>query len=170
MHHIFTSRGKSVVKGPSGPYRTPRRGRAVQYLVCLLVGLALAPRDAIAESSFLLIVNDANPVAQLRAKEVAALFLKETTKWPDGTRAAPVNLSEGSPLREGFSRRVHREGTAGIKAYWQKMIFSGRDVPPPEKASPVEVVTYVRSKRGAIGYVPVGTSLGPGVKKIDLLP
>ena len=57
-----------------------------------------------------------------------------------------------------------------MKSYWQKMIFSGRDVPPPEKGSPDEVVAFVRSHGGGIGYVPAGTVLGAGVKVLVVKP
>jgi hypothetical protein len=40
-----------------------------------------------------------------------------------------------------------------VKAYWQQLIFSGRDVPPPELESDDAVVAYVLAHRGSIGYV-----------------
>ena len=43
--------------------------------------------------------------------------------------------------------------TAAVKSYWNQQIFSGRDVPPVEKKSDAEVLTFVRSTPGAIGYV-----------------
>ena len=53
-------------------------------------------------------------------------------------------------------------------AYWQKMIFSGREVPPPEKTSSAEVVAYVRANRGAIGYVAADAALGAGVRVLKI--
>jgi ABC-type phosphate transport system substrate-binding protein len=115
-----------------------------------------------------IIVNATNPISGLRRQTVSELFLKEATTWPDGIKAAPVDLSEQSPARKSFSRLVHGRDTLAIKAYWQKMIFAGKMVPPPEKASPEEVVDYVRAHAGAIGYVPVGTAVGRGVKVVSL--
>ena len=57
-----------------------------------------------------------------------------------------------------------------VKAYWQQMIFSGREVPPPEKASAKDVVAFVSANRGGVGYVPAGTPLGEGVKTVDVKP
>lgn len=140
--------------------------RALPYL--LLAVLALAPVAGTAAEPFVLIVNGASSVSSLEPLEVSNLFLKKKTVWPDGVKAAPVDLSESHPVRQSFSKRIHGRSVAAIKAFWQKMIFSGQEVPPPEKDSPSEVVAYVRSRRGGIGYVPEGTPLGSGVKAVDL--
>ncbi|HEV8582245.1 MAG TPA: hypothetical protein VGX68_24505 [Thermoanaerobaculia bacterium] len=116
----------------------------------------------------LVIVNSANPVSGMHAEEVSEAFLKKAPRWPDGVEIVPVDLSEGSAVREAFSRRVHSKPAAAVKAYWQRMIFSGREVPPPEKATGADVVAFVRTNRGAIGYVGIDTVLGSGVKVIRI--
>lgn len=136
-------------------------------LVCLGLGFFAAtdPADA---ADFVVIVNSANAASFLREQEVSEMFLKKSPRWTDGVRVAPVDLDEGSSTRESFSQAVHRKSTAAIKAYWQKMIFSGREVPPPEKGSAAEVVSFVKANRGAIGYVSAGTAFGPGVKILSV--
>jgi ABC-type phosphate transport system substrate-binding protein len=73
-------------------------------------------------------------------------------------------------VREAFSHQIHGKGTAAIKAYWEKMIFSGRDVPPPEKASSGEVAAYVRANSGGIGYVAESAARGDGIKVLRVVP
>lgn len=132
-------------------------------LICLALGsLALTePADA---ADFVVIVNAANPVSFLREQEVSQMLLKKTPKWSDGVSVAPVDLGESSPTRESFSQAIHKKSTSAIKSYWQKMIFSGREVPPPEKGSAGEVMAFVKGNRGGIGYVPAGAALSAGVK------
>ena len=48
---------------------------------------------------------------------------------------------------------------SSIKAFWQKKIFSGRGIPPPEKTSEKEILKYVHDNPGAIGYVSLNTSM-----------
>ena len=48
------------------------------------------------------------------------------------------------------------------------MIFSGKGIPPPEKASDAEIVTFVRDTPGAIGYVAPGADLS-GVKVVAIV-
>jgi ABC-type phosphate transport system substrate-binding protein len=146
------------------------RIRGALLFLLLLLGLAPVARMATAADSFVVIVNTANPLTALKAQEVSSLFLKKTSAWADGTKASPVDLDERDSSRESFSKQIHNKSTAAVKAYWQKMIFSGRDVPPPEKASPDQVVSFVKANPGGIGYVPAGTPLGAGVKVLVVKP
>jgi hypothetical protein len=150
---------------PNG--NSARRWRVVSLLLALAT--ATASRSGAADS-FMVIVNAGNSAAALEAQAISDIFLKKSEIWPDGTKVAPVDLDENASSRTGFSSRIHRKSTAAVKSYWQKMIFSGRDVPPPEKVSPDEVVSFVRTHRGGIGYVPAGTILGPGVKVLVVKP
>ncbi len=113
------------------------------------------------------IVNSANATADLPGDVVTKLFLKQTTKFPNGTAAQPVDQAKGSSVRAAFSKSVLGRGVAAVESYWQQQIFSGKDVPPPTKASDDEVVAYVKANVGAIGYVSAGASTA-GVKVVDV--
>ncbi len=113
------------------------------------------------------IVNSANSTAELPGDVVTKLFLKQTTKFPNGTAAQPVDQAKGSSVRAAFSKGVLGRGVSAVESYWQQQIFSGKDVPPPTKASDDEVVAYVKANAGAIGYVSAGASTA-GVKVVDV--
>lgn len=139
-------------------------------LVLLSLALALVgPRPASGQDGgYQLIVHPGLSIERVSRAELSDLFLKKSERWPDGTRAFPVDQVETAPVRQGFTRVVHDRSVPAIKAYWQQRIFSGRDVPPPEKASDRDVVEYVRSTPGAVGYVAPGTALqGVGTLRID---
>jgi ABC-type phosphate transport system substrate-binding protein len=139
-------------------------------LALLLIPLALAASSPLASAgNFVVIVNGANPVASLPSAEVSRIFLRKVLAWPGGRAVSPVDLVEESPVRDAFSRALHGRSAAATKAYWQKMIFSGRDVPPPEK-SPAEVLSFVRSEVGAIGYIPPGIPLGDDIHVLRVTP
>jgi ABC-type phosphate transport system substrate-binding protein len=148
----------------------PRGKRLVLPALLALACFAFVAAGSGAAEPFVVIVNAANPAAKMSGEELSGLFLKKTPQWPRGGEVMPVDLTEQSGVRESFSRQVHQKSTAAVKAYWQKMIFSGREVPPPEKASSAEVVAYVRANRGAIGYVAVDAPLGAGVKVVRITP
>jgi ABC-type phosphate transport system substrate-binding protein len=69
-------------------------------------------------------------------------------------------------VRAAFSENVHGRSVASIKNYWQRQIFSGRNVPPPEFSDDSAMVAHVQSDPGAVGYVSPSASLGSGVKRI----
>jgi len=112
------------------------------------------------------IVNSANPVSTMRREQVARMFLREVPAWDNGEEILPVDQLERSPSRITFARDVQGQTVSSLKTYWQQRIFSGNESPPPERVSDSDVLTYVRSNPGAIGYVVEGTDLGTGVKAL----
>lgn len=103
--------------------------------------------------SFAVIVNKANPYDTWAKKDIADFFLKKKTKWPNGETVMPVDLPKDNRLRRSFTKSILNKKKASVAAYWQKQIFSGRAVPPPEKSTEEEVIEFVTTHTYAIGYV-----------------
>ena len=135
----------------------------------LAIGVLSSPLAAGAQE-FTVIVNASNPVASMPRDAVAKLFLKKTIAWQSGQAVSPVELPAAAKAREAFARTVLNKSIAQVKSYWQQQIFSGRDVPPPEKQNENDVVAFVRSNPGAIGYVSKGADIGRGVKALAVAP
>jgi ABC-type phosphate transport system substrate-binding protein len=127
------------------------------------VVIFLAGASLPAELGLRVVVNEANPVSSLSRAEVSELFLKKTTSWPDGTVVLPVDQFEDSEARQVLNREVHHKSGKAVRAYWQQRVFSGRDVPPPEKDTDASVIAFVLRNRGAIGYVTTAGAVS-GVK------
>jgi len=132
----------------------------------VLASLLVSP--AVLAQGYQVIVHAGNPVESLDASDISDYLLKKRSKWPDGTSVAPVDLADDSKVREAFSLDVHKRSTDKITLYWQRQIFSGRDVPPPKLATDADVVSYVASHRGAIGYVSANARAA-GVKKVEVV-
>lgn len=135
-------------------------------LVLLLFPLAL---HAARPPDFIVVVHAANPTTVLSRQEVSRMFLKQRGRWDHGERVRPVDPSESWELREDFSLAIFRRRTRDIEEHWKSMVFSGRDVPPPEKGSEQEVLEYVAAQPGGIGYVSRGIPLLDGVKVIEIV-
>lgn len=133
-----------------------------------LIG-ATSPETAPAQD-FAVVVNANNPVASISKEELAKLFLKKSASWQSGQSVAAVELPMSAKAREAFARDVLGKSMSQLKAYWQQMIFSGRDVPLPEKPSDADVLAFVRANPNAIGYVSPGADLGRGVKVVTVAP
>jgi ABC-type phosphate transport system substrate-binding protein len=134
----------------------------------LILATALgALTGSAAAAGYKIVANPSVPTSSLTRTALSRVFLKKSHNWPDGSPAVPVDLVIGSPTREAFSHDVHGRGSAAIDAYWQKQVFSGREVPPITKATDSEVIAYVRSTPGAIGYVSAGVPTA-GVRSVDI--
>ena len=121
-----------------------------------------------APPAFVVVVNDHNPITSIDREKLSRIFFKRSAKWPNGALAEPIDLDLKQPSRVAFSQLVHRKTVSAVRAFWQQQIFSGRDVPPAEKASEGDVIAYIRDHEGAVGYVSFGVVLPEGVKAITV--
>lgn len=141
-------------------------GRKFPLLLTALA-LCLAPAPSAPEGhGYKVIVNSSNSVASASKDDLSRIFLKKASKFSNGHAATPVDLPASSPVRDAFSKDVHGKSTSAVEAYWQQQIFSGRDVPPPQK-SESGAVEFVRSNPNGIAYVSAGTAT-EGVKVISV--
>lgn len=115
----------------------------------LMIGAASAQETV----SFKIIVNPTNNISSMTKEQVSELFLKKVTQWENGRKALPVDQVTSSPIREKFSKEIHEKSVTAINSYWRQKIFSGRDVPPPEKSSDADVLAYIAENADAVGYV-----------------
>ena len=150
------------------PIRLARLARTLLPAAALALGAALpaATLHAQGEAGYRVVVNEKNGISEMSREQLSRLFLKKTTSWSNGQTVAIVDRVEASDVRERFTADVHQRQVRAVKRYWQQMIFGGRAVPPPEKASDDEVLAYVRSNPNAIGYVAADAPIGPGVKVV----
>jgi ABC-type phosphate transport system substrate-binding protein len=135
-------------------------------LVALL--LLAAPGVAFGAGGFKLVVNAEQRTEKLTKDDVSRIFLKKMTRWSDGTEIRVVQPKGDSAVRSAFDGAIHGRSPAAIRNYWAQMVFSGRDVPPVEKANDEAIVDFVKQSKGAIGVVSEGAALGGGVKVVDL--
>lgn len=133
----------------------------------LALFLAILLPAASAAADYVVVVNPSVPVSSLSRSEASRIFLRSWTQWPSGEHVKPVDLSKSSPIRAAFTKEVLGRSTGAIEQYWTQAVFSGRAVPPPEKRTDAEVITYVRDTPGAIGYVSSAAAT-EGVKRVTL--
>jgi ABC-type phosphate transport system substrate-binding protein len=139
--------------------------------VLILTGLVVnSPVAAAPATAYKLIVNAANTVTTLSHDDVSRIFLKKTTKWPNGQPVSPVDLPTTAASRRAFSKGILGREPNEIGAYWNQVIFSGRALPPPTKSSDSEVLSYVRDNPNAIGYVAWDAKIGESIKVVTLRP
>jgi ABC-type phosphate transport system substrate-binding protein len=127
--------------------------RLLPLAVLALVAFA-APAGA---QGFQVIAHPDAGVSELSTKDLEKLFLKKTKKLGD-VSAKPVDQAKGSAVRAAFSKAALGRDVAAVETYWQQQVFSGKNVPPTTKGGDAEVLAYVQSTPGAIGYVSAGAA------------
>jgi ABC-type phosphate transport system substrate-binding protein len=135
-------------------------------LLVMLSAVEVRADDAV----FRIVVHQNNPIASITRAELSAIFMKRRRSWRDGREIVPVDQPAGSRVRERFSRAVHGKNVAYVTRYWQRLIFSGRGIPPRQLQNDAAVLELVKNNRDAIGYVARETPPGDGVKVIPVTP
>ncbi len=135
-----------------------------KYIITFIIAIFAI---TLSQAQYKVIVNNANSTTTITKSQVSNYLLKKRTKWASGTSIAPVDLSSKSSVRKSFSKAVHRKTTAQVRAFWQQSVFSGKATPPREMKSDAEVVKFVKTNKGAIGYVSAGANTA-GVKVISV--
>ena len=130
-------------------FSTSPLGREIMKRICsLLLLFSLSP--AFADIS--VIVNPANSDS-LSEKDIQRIFLGKTKSFPSGGEAKPLNVTADDPLRGEFDEKVLGRSSSQVTAYWSKLVFTGKGVPPTELGDSAAVLADVAGNAGAIGYV-----------------
>ncbi|WP_426106686.1 phosphate ABC transporter substrate-binding protein [Massilia sp. TSP1-1-2] len=131
-----------------------------------LLGALLA--HGVAASELVVIVSSKSPVTSLRQDQVADIFLGQIATFPGGAEAVALDQSIGSPERDEFYSKVADKTRPLVKAYWTKMIFTGRGQPPKELSGSAAVRKMVADNPALIGYIDKA-ALDPSVKTVLLV-
>ena len=118
-----------------------------------LIALALAIACADAAADLVVIVSAKRPALALSANQVSDIFLAQAERFPNGDSVTPLDLSIDSPLRDQFYTSVSAKSPALVRAYWTKMVFTGRGLPPREIANSVAMRRLVAANPSLIGYI-----------------
>ena len=107
---------------------------------------------ATARSDVVAVVSAKSAITALNKSQVADIFLGKVTSYPGGGAATPID-QEGRLIRAQFYAMLVDQSPAQIKAYWSKIIFTGRGRPPQEVADSAEMKKILAVYPGAVGYI-----------------
>jgi ABC-type phosphate transport system substrate-binding protein len=137
--------------------------------VVLMALPGAASLDAAEPVRVRVIANESVPTGVVSKKTLNAVFRGEPARWSDGTLLRAVDQSVRSDIRLAFTRDLLNDTLDSIQAHWMRRIAQGRGLPPPVKASDADVMAFVASNRGGLGYVAEATPLIAGVKAVQVV-
>lgn len=112
--------------------------------------LLLLSKCAIAD--VVIVVHPSNTDA-IDAKILQRIFLGKEKKFPNGSPSVPVNQTNDSQVRQSFDSEVLGRTSSQVSAYWSKLVFTGKGIPPKEVANDAEVIELVSQNPSVIGYI-----------------
>jgi ABC-type phosphate transport system substrate-binding protein len=130
--------------------------------------LALCLSQSASAGELVVIVSSKSPVTSLRQEQVADIFLGQIASFPGGADVVALDQTIGSPERDEFYSKVTAKTRPLVKAYWTKMIFTGRGQPPKEAGSNAAIRKMVADNPSLIGYIDK-SALDASVKTVLLV-
>lgn len=116
----------------------------------LLISLMCCSQSTLA--SITVIVHPSNN-NDLNKSAISRLFLGKTKKFPDGTIAIPLNQDESKNITEEFNSKALKKSSSQLKAYWSKLVFTGKGTPPKNAEDNKAVLDIVAQNPNVIGYI-----------------
>lgn len=114
------------------------------------------------QAGIVIISHPAN-TNSITAEELQRLYTGKSSSFANGDSVLPLNLSDGNALRASFDEKALGRSSSQIKAYWSKLVFTGKGTPPKEVENEAEMLKLVSSNPNILGYVSSGADTS-GVK------
>jgi ABC-type phosphate transport system substrate-binding protein len=142
-------------------------GRSWQ--VVLFSALVVLPASAARPDGFQVVVHPTVEGTEISRSVLADIYKKDIIRWGDQVRIQPVDQSSETSVRQAFLRDVLGQSFGEVQGFWRQRMATDRQVPPPTRASDEEVLAFVASKKGAIGYVSAAVEVLDDVKVLILV-
>lgn len=130
------------------------------FYIALAMLLAAGPIFA----GVTIIANPSVPGTTISENDLKEIFLGKRVKWSDNSRINFV-LSKDYGTHESFLKNYVGRSTSQFDMHWRNMIFTGQGRAPTKLSSDQDVINFVASTPGAVGYV----SSQPGSGNIKTL-
>jgi ABC-type phosphate transport system substrate-binding protein len=99
------------------------------------------------------VVSSNSAITTLSKNQISDIFLGRSARFPDGRPAVPLDQAEGTALRDEFYANFTGKTAAQMKAYWSKILFTGRGQPPKAVSDNGQVKQWLATNPSAIGYI-----------------
>jgi ABC-type phosphate transport system substrate-binding protein len=137
-------------------------------LAATLIVIALAgTRPAAAADSFKVIVNSRMTGRTVSRETLSQVYLGKVERWGDGKPIAAVDLSTTSPVRAAFSQTVLGMSVVSVRMHWTRTMV-GDHFPPMVRSTDEDVIAFVGTRTGAVGYVSADAVLPDTVRAVTV--
>jgi len=134
------------------------RGKSfIVILIAMAFFFIFMPYGKAADEEILIILNNEISIETLSINTLVDIYTNNKTKWENGEKIHVCMLRKG-PVNEAFSMRMIGMAPKKLIGIWKKVIFTGLGTPPKVVDTEAEMVQYVASTKGAIGYIRASTS------------
>lgn len=122
-----------------------------KYLLIAATSLLLTlPAASMAEIA--VIVNNQSSLSSIEKSDMKLVYLGKRSKIA-GVKVIPVSLPDEDGATQEFLSSVVEKTTKQYKAYWARLVFSGKGAPPPQLEDSAELKAWVNKNPEGIGFI-----------------
>ena len=99
------------------------------------------------------VTRASGPIVKLSSRELSRIALGQQQTLDDGTPVRFADLAAG-PLREQFYLRIAQRNPVQMRAYWSRIVFTGRGTPPPAARDGDKLREWLARDPSLVGYLP----------------
>lgn len=103
-------------------------------------------------ANLVVVVAKDSEINELDEGTVENIFLSRTNRYPDGSKAKPIELKNNDSRTE-FYTRLTGKSPKQLSAYWTSLIFSGKGKPPKKLDDVNNVIEIAANDTGIITYM-----------------
>lgn len=129
----------------------------INSILIIIVSALILPSVATA-GEMVVIGNPSVSTSELRKQDIKYIFLGVKTKWDDGSDIVFVIQKDYNAHADFLKTYIHKT-TFQFANYWKKQIFTGKGFFPQTLLDDQEIIKFVSSTNGAIGYVSSSVNL-----------
>lgn len=115
-----------------------------------IITLSLASFSSLAEIA--VIAHPSNNET-INNAQISKIFLGKAKTFPSGEPVIPVNQEHKNAIRSEFDKKVLKKSASQLKAYWSKLLFTGKGQPPKNVSSDLDVIKLVAQNPNIVGYI-----------------
>lgn len=113
--------------------------------------------SSLAFSEVSIIVHPSNN-STFSKEDIKSIFLGKIGRFPNGKEAVPVTISDKDNEFDTFTKGVLSKSKKQYKAYWSKMMFTGKGTPPKQISNTKEMLDLVANNPNLIGVLVSGSA------------
>ena len=132
-----------------------------QWIVLVSILLTLAAPAARAE--IVLVTAIDSTISELSRDEAEQLYMGRRAALSARGALLLLDLPTG-PVRDQFYRLLTGKNPSQIRAYWSRMVFTGRALPPTESADASDAHRILLENPNAVAYLPASYANDPKLR------
>lgn len=130
-------------------YKLTRRSISGMVSVIFLLSI-MVTSSVFADIS--VVANKSLASDSITQKEAKKIWLGKI-KALNGVTLKVSDLPKGNATRDYFYKNVVKKSERKVKATWARIVFAAKGTPPKVFGSDAEVLSWIASTPGAVGYV-----------------